>query len=159
MIRKINAQQLSIKYEQFEDLKPVDVRAFDDYEKGHLPRALSLPLEQIQVRVRQNLPDHGFEIVIYDEGANTERAWRAAHDLQALGYLEIFVYEGGIRDWREKELAIAIHTPQSPGLTNPTFASIIEPHLPEELNLADPTYHRHDMDPNVRYWEVGACRI
>lgn len=43
----------------------VDVLPPESYATGHIPGAISLPLDQIESRARELLPDRNAEIVVY----------------------------------------------------------------------------------------------
>lgn len=43
----------------------VDVLPQASYVEAHIPRAINIPLEQIQIRARELLPDFAAEIAVY----------------------------------------------------------------------------------------------
>jgi rhodanese-related sulfurtransferase len=43
----------------------VDVLPQASYVEAHIPRAINIPLEQIQTHARELLPDFGAEIAVY----------------------------------------------------------------------------------------------
>jgi rhodanese-related sulfurtransferase len=43
----------------------VDVLPQASYVESHIPRAINIPLEQIQIRARELLPDFAAEIAVY----------------------------------------------------------------------------------------------
>jgi rhodanese-related sulfurtransferase len=74
----------------------IDVRSASEYATGHLPGAINIPLEQIELRIgdfAENKP----LVLICQRGA---RAQMAATRLQSCGR-EIIVLEGGTKAWIE----------------------------------------------------------
>lgn len=79
----------------------VDVLPESSYVEWHIPGALSLPLELVASRAREQLPDRGTEIVIYCGNHLCERSAHALEQLHELGYSNVRVYRGGLADWMD----------------------------------------------------------
>ncbi|WP_334172652.1 ArsR/SmtB family transcription factor [Sinomonas sp.] len=75
----------------------IDVRPADEYRAGHLPGALSVPLEELERRIPE-LPADG-EIVAYCRGAYCVMAYEALDILRAHG-LHARRLEDGMLEWR-----------------------------------------------------------
>lgn len=121
MIRKIDRTGISRKFEAFESFIPLDVASLASYQNAHLPKAVHLPVEELEKRHSAVLGDHGAEIIVYDDGTGAA-AWQAARKLHQAGYYNLYVYEGGRRDWTLAGLSLEAHVAQSPAQTyNPTF--------------------------------------
>jgi rhodanese-related sulfurtransferase len=75
----------------------IDVRPADEYRAGHLPGALSVPLEELEQRI-PDLPADG-ELVAYCRGAYCVMAYEALDILRAHG-LDARRLEGGMLEWR-----------------------------------------------------------
>ncbi|MGY3567919.1 ArsR/SmtB family transcription factor [Sinomonas sp. RB5] len=75
----------------------IDVRPADEYRAGHLPGALSVPLEELEQRIPE-LPADG-ELVAYCRGAYCVMAYEALDILRAHG-LDARRLEGGMLEWR-----------------------------------------------------------
>ncbi len=73
----------------------VDVRERHEFEAGHLPEALSLPLSQLEGRCGEL--DRSCEVMLYCRTSN--RARRAADLLVARGFDHVVVLEGGYTAW------------------------------------------------------------
>jgi len=89
-----------------EEEKPVtflDVREADEFAAGHLPGAINIHYDQVASRADQ-LP-HEHPIVIYCIHS-AHRAPEAAKSLQALGFDNVWVLEGGIVAWQAEGLSI-----------------------------------------------------
>lgn len=82
----------------------IDVRTPAEYAEGHVPRALSIPLDGIEAGVRgRGLP---LDTPIYLYCGSGQRAELARQRLQRLGYTEV-VNAGGLEEARN----LAAHEP------------------------------------------------
>jgi rhodanese-related sulfurtransferase len=81
----------------------LDVRPEDEYRAGHIPGALSVPLDQLE-RLLSELPREQ-EIVAYCRGPYCVLAVEAVEMLRKFGFKAIRL-EGGIQDWRAMGLAV-----------------------------------------------------
>lgn len=77
----------------------LDVRTPDEYEKKHLPNAVSLPLEELRNGNLKALPDKNQIILIYCWTGR--RAQDAAQFLVDKGYRNVYEF-GGLVDWTGK---------------------------------------------------------
>lgn len=76
------------------------------YEKSHLPGALNLPLDDIDVRAPVLVPDKSQAIVTYCSNTACNNSTVAANRLTALGYTNVRKYPGGKQDWIEAGLPV-----------------------------------------------------
>jgi ribonuclease PH len=76
----------------------LDVRPVEEYVAGHIPGALSLPLDQLEGRLADLPRDR--EIVAYCRGPYCVLAIEAVELLRARGF-EAVRLEDGVPDWRE----------------------------------------------------------
>lgn len=74
----------------------VDVRRQDEYDAGHIPGAILIPNESIDMEQPEELPDLDQIILIYCRSGN--RSKQAAQKLFNMGYTNIYEF-GGINDW------------------------------------------------------------
>jgi rhodanese-related sulfurtransferase len=81
----------------------LDVRPEDEYRAGHIPGALSVPLDQLETLL-SGLPREQ-EIVAYCRGPYCVLAVEAVETLRKYGFRAIWL-EGGILDWRAMGLAV-----------------------------------------------------
>lgn len=81
----------------------VDVRAKNEYDAGHIAGAISIPAEHIAARTRRFSKSQ--RLVLYDHGAGL--AERAALELQALGFTDVALLEGGYQAWLDAKLPVA----------------------------------------------------
>lgn len=75
----------------------VDVRRDDEFELGHIPNAINLPLEQIEDIAEEELRDKEQTLLVYCRSGRISKM--AAGILEAMGYTNIFEF-GGILDWK-----------------------------------------------------------
>lgn len=80
----------------------LDVREHGQYGEAHLFYAVPLPYSRLEIDAPRLVPRRGVRTVVYDAGdASTPQvAERAAARLQALGYTQVAVLEGGARAWK-----------------------------------------------------------
>jgi rhodanese-related sulfurtransferase len=86
----------------------IDVRPAAEYAAGHIPSAVSLPLDELQARLAE-LPD-GTEIVAYCRGANCVLAHDAVRLLAARGRAARRLADGML-EWRLDGLPVAAGKP------------------------------------------------
>ena len=86
--------------------RPVLVEALSEkhYAARHLPGALHLPHDQVDLLAASVLPKKSAEIVVYCANRQCQNSHIAAHRLSGLGYTHVSVYAGGKQDWDEAGL-------------------------------------------------------
>ena len=80
----------------------VDVRTPQEFATGSLPGARNIPVEKVGEKMRDIKKDKPLIVVC----ATGSRAGKAAAQLRAGGYGEVYVLAGGIAAWREAGLPI-----------------------------------------------------
>jgi len=85
------------------DVTVLDVRPTTEYEAGHIPGALSVPLDQLQ-KILAKLPDDQ-EIVAYCRGPYCVLAVKAVEVLREKGFNAIRLEES-VQDWRALGLPV-----------------------------------------------------
>ncbi len=81
----------------------LDVRPLEEYRAGHIPGALSVPLDELDRRMAELSPDR--EVVAYCRGPYCVLAIDAVARLKQHGYRAIRLEEG-VPDWRARGLPI-----------------------------------------------------
>lgn len=76
------------------------------YASGHLPGALHLPHDEVELRAPTLLPDRRQPVVVYCANVQCQNSHQAAHRLRALGYTDVRVYAGGKQDWTDAGLLL-----------------------------------------------------
>jgi rhodanese-related sulfurtransferase len=76
----------------------VDVRTPGEFESGHVPGAINIPLQDLQRRLRELRPYRDTELVLYCETG--VRAGHAGRLLEQQGFTELRALEGHMSAWR-----------------------------------------------------------
>jgi molybdopterin/thiamine biosynthesis adenylyltransferase/rhodanese-related sulfurtransferase len=76
----------------------VDVRERDEWDEGHIPRAIHVPRGNLESRIENAVADRGTRIVLYC--ASGARSAFAAKTLEELGYDDVVSLAGGFTDWK-----------------------------------------------------------
>jgi rhodanese-related sulfurtransferase/DNA-binding transcriptional ArsR family regulator len=89
----------------------LDVRPLEEYVAGHIPGALSIPVDQLAERLDE-LPDDA-EVVVYCRGEYCVLAYDAVRLLHSRGRTAVRLREGML-EWRLAELPVATEAPGAP---------------------------------------------
>jgi len=81
----------------------LDVRPPEEYQAGHLPGAVNIPLEELEKRLHELNPDQ--EIVAYCRGPHCVLAFDAVSRLRQKG-VEARRLEGGLPEWQLEGLPV-----------------------------------------------------
>jgi molybdopterin/thiamine biosynthesis adenylyltransferase/rhodanese-related sulfurtransferase len=82
----------------------LDVREQDEWDEGHLPRAIHIPRGNLESRVEAAIPDRNARVVVYCAAGN--RSAFAAKTLEELGYTDVVSLAGGFTDWKRNGFPI-----------------------------------------------------
>ena len=80
----------------YRDVIILDVRTPDEFNTGHIPNAILLPVDEIAYAVTGMIPDKEQTILIYCRSGR--RSADAANILVNMGYLNVYDF-GGIINW------------------------------------------------------------
>lgn len=75
----------------------LDVREVDEFQSGHLPGAVNLPMSEFQARFQDELPADKPIVVVCHTGVRSARV--AAFMAQAGGFGDLYNLEGGTLRW------------------------------------------------------------
>jgi rhodanese-related sulfurtransferase len=100
MIKQVTKDEVRLLIRARTHLKVVDVLSREHYQQGHLPGALSLPLNEIDENAKDML-DHNDLIIVYCANYECTASTRAAEKLLRLGYKHVLDYKGGFADYTE----------------------------------------------------------
>lgn len=81
----------------------LDVRPTDEFETGHLPGALNIPLAELESRLEELSP--GNEIVAYCRGPWCVLSFEAVAALRSRGFT-VRRLEGGLPEWKAAGLTV-----------------------------------------------------
>ena len=95
--RQITVDEAVAIMESESDYIILDVRRPDEFAAGHIPNAINVPNETIDMAEIPELPDKNQLIMVYCRSGR--RSKEAAEKLVKLGYTNIVEF-GGILDWK-----------------------------------------------------------
>jgi rhodanese-related sulfurtransferase len=96
MQQPITKKEIENLQEQSHAVRLIDIRTAVEYEKMHVPGALSMPSERIPENIKQfNAQDT--IVCICTKGL--ERSQDAADAIAEMGYPNVFYLEGGTLGW------------------------------------------------------------
>lgn len=94
--QQIGQEQAKEMMDQDEQLIVLDVRTKEEYEEGHIPGAVLLPLDELEENATNVLPDKEQVVLVYCRSGNRSR--QASEVLSQKGYSNIYEF-GGIMTW------------------------------------------------------------
>jgi molybdopterin/thiamine biosynthesis adenylyltransferase/rhodanese-related sulfurtransferase len=110
-IKEVTVQEVHDKLNPDNGFTLLDVREGDEWEQGHLNRAIFLPRGFLEVKADKMLTDKNQQIVVYCAGG--VRSAFAAKTLQDLGYPNVYSMRGGFTEWKNNGLPFV--TPEKAG--------------------------------------------
>ena len=75
----------------------VDVRTLGEWNRGHLPQARRIELEQLEGQIAAQVPDRNTPVLVYCQSGT--RSAFAANILRRMGYTKVTNLVGGIESW------------------------------------------------------------
>ena len=94
---QIDAQAAQTMMQEQPEAVVLDVREQDEYDSGHIPGAVLLPVGTIDEQTAGAvIPAKDTTVLVYCRSGN--RSKQASEKLAALGYTAVYEF-GGIRDW------------------------------------------------------------
>lgn len=94
---QISAQQAKEVMDQQPDAVILDVREQGEYDAGHIPGAVLLPVGSIDGETAaEAIPTQDTTVLVYCRSGNRSKTASAA--LAQLGYAQVYEF-GGIQDW------------------------------------------------------------
>lgn len=91
----------------------VDLRPEEDYNTGHVPRAVSIPLSQLWIRMDELPARYDAPILLYDDEPG--RVERGAIRLEDEGYVKVYALTGGFSSWRAAGGPVSLEPAPKPG--------------------------------------------
>ncbi len=108
-IRRSPRDAFRAVYESGEAFYLVDVRLPEEYRTGHIPRSVSLPLGQMALAHENFLAVRRAPVFVVSDD-DVRPVW-AASLLQHLGFRDVAILDGGLRQWDAAGLALAQGAP------------------------------------------------
>ena len=95
--QQITAEEAKSMMDEQPDAVVLDVREQDEYDAGHIPSAVLLPIGTINEETAASvIPGKDTVVLVYCRSGN--RSKTASQALVDLGYTQIYEF-GGIKDW------------------------------------------------------------
>src|SRR5438093_6522883 len=91
-IKEVSVQEVQDKLNPANGFTLLDVREGDEWEQGHLDKAIFLPRGFLEVKADKTLTDKNQPIVVYCAGG--VRSALAAKTLKDLGYTKVYSMAG-----------------------------------------------------------------
>lgn len=95
-MKNISAAELKNKLSHSSDLVILDIREKEDYEKGHIEKAIVLAQNEVAHEIEDIAPEKDTPICVYCYSGNRSR--RAGMILEYMGYTHVYNL-GGIDKW------------------------------------------------------------
>src|SRR6476620_8788104 len=87
------------------DVVLIDTREPHEYQEAHLKNAKLVPPGLLADEIAAAAPDKSARTILYCRSGN--RSYKAAEQMQALGYEDVASMAGGILAWQEQGLPVA----------------------------------------------------
>ena len=104
-LRFITIEELLEMLENKERFKLVEVLAKEEYDKGHIPGAINIPLDDLEALAKQKLKKTD-PIVVYCASYICHASTKATRKLLELGYENTVDFKGGKRWWQHAGLKL-----------------------------------------------------
>lgn len=98
-IREISVEETLERTGSGDEVRLIDVREDNEWEKSHAQGALHLGKGIIERDIEKTVPDKGTELILYCGGGY--RSALAAEALQRMGYYDVSSMAGGWKAWKE----------------------------------------------------------
>jgi rhodanese-related sulfurtransferase len=85
------------KLDQQADFILIDVREPEEYKKGRIPEAASIPRGILEMTIEDQIKDSSKHIILHCGGGG--RSAVAAQSLKRMGYKNVASMEGGFKEW------------------------------------------------------------
>lgn len=102
-VEAVTKKELARRLRKKEDIVVVDVRPTEEYAAGHIPGALSIPVDELRRRLKELPKDK--EVVAYCRGSYCAFAPEAVRLLRKKGYAAS-VLDEGLPDWASAGLPV-----------------------------------------------------
>ncbi len=106
--REINDLDLMVKLVQDQACTIVDVRTKDQFDQGHLPGAVSVPMADDDQMIGDFFVTYppGSCLIVYCAGRECHDSHRFADQLETFGYTDLKVFSGGFSEWEQGGLPV-----------------------------------------------------
>jgi len=99
-MKRISAESVHEAMAAKKDFVLLDVRTPGEFSRGKLDGAVSMPLDELETKILDILPDKGKTVYVYCLSGS--RSMIAVGIMMGLGYMNVFDLENGLLAWRAK---------------------------------------------------------
>lgn len=96
-MNRMTSEELKAKIDNNEEMYIIDVRDEEDYEKGHIKGAISMPMNQVTTDIEDVVPEKDSLICVYCYSGN--RSAKVSTLLEFMDYTNVY-NAGGIDTWK-----------------------------------------------------------
>jgi rhodanese-related sulfurtransferase len=121
MTKSIDANTLQQWLHDGAEIALIDVREAGQFGEGHLFFAAPVPYSQLELDIGRLVPRLGTRLVVHDDGSDA-LATRAIERLEAMGYSNVRLFEGGTSAWA----AAGYPVYKGVNLPSKTFGELVE---------------------------------
>jgi rhodanese-related sulfurtransferase len=104
-IRFITLEELMEMKENEDDFILVEVLSEQQYNEGHIPEAINIPVTEIEEEAEKHF-DKDDKIVVYCSSYTCHASLRATRKLLEMGFEKTVDFIGGKREWRHADFDI-----------------------------------------------------
>jgi rhodanese-related sulfurtransferase len=105
-MQPIKRDELNRLMSSDENIAIIEALPKSEYDHGHIPGALSMPLETLADEAPKQLTNKSQKIITYCASADCAASTKAAEILEGLGYSNVSDYVGGKEDWKSAGLRL-----------------------------------------------------
>lgn len=102
-MKQITAEELNTKMQQNKDLTVINVLAKEAYDDCRIKDSINIPIAKLPEQTASWPKDK--EIYVYCASYTCHASAEAYNKLTELGFTNVTAYEGGMKEWREKNFA------------------------------------------------------
>ncbi|MFQ5824352.1 MAG: rhodanese-like domain-containing protein [bacterium] len=99
MVAELSLEELKLKIDEGEIFHLVEVSNEEDYNKGHIPGAVNMPLNTLRETADQKFRKYE-QIVVYCQETSSSVGSTAARILQRMGFSNVLLFQGGKEAWQ-----------------------------------------------------------
>lgn len=110
-MNKISVQELKQIMESQNSVSLIDVRSIEEYKSGHIPGAISFPLNDIlnsPLDAVEKIENLNSSKCVYFVCLSDRRSFMAANIMKQSGIKEVSFVEGGTQGWVSEGFSLAL---------------------------------------------------
>lgn len=100
MVAELTLEELKLKIDEGEIFNLVEVSNQSDFNQGHIPGAVNIPLNTLRETADQKFRKYE-QIVVYCRESSSSVGITSARILQSLGFSNVLLFRGGKKAWQE----------------------------------------------------------